>query len=76
MPRIRKLPEAQRNSDLSKFIKKAMIDREWNNNHLAELLHMTPSQVSGVINNPLSRNLKTLLRVTDKLGVSLLNPEI
>lgn len=76
MPRIRKLPEVQREINISIFLKKALLEKGWKNQHLAELLGMDASQVSKIINHPLKCEIRTLLKVSDKLGVNLLNPEI
>jgi len=76
MPKLRKSPEDQREANLKKFFKKALLDREWSVKHLAELLGVDAANVSRTINHPMKCEIKTLLRVSDKLGVNLLNPEI
>lgn len=75
MPKLRKRPEELREFNLSACLKKAMIDKGLKNQHLAKLLGMNSGQLSRVINHPLHCNIKTLLKVSDKLGVALLNTD-
>ena len=76
MPKVRKSPSAQREENIKKFLKKALIDSGWSVQHLATLINVEQSNVSRAINHPLNCKITTLLRISDKLGVSLLNPEI
>ena len=73
MPALRKTTEQQRETAIKIALTTARLEKGWSVGHLAKLLGMSPPQVSVIINHPLQRELRTLLRVSDKLGVNLFN---
>ena len=73
MPALRKTTEQQREISIKIALTSARLEKGWTVGHLAKLLGMKAQQVSLIINHPLQREVQTLLRVSDKLGVNLLN---
>ena len=73
MPALKKTKEQQREISIKIALTSARIEKGWSVEHLAKLLGMKHQQISLIINHPLQRELQTLLRVSDKLGVNLLN---
>lgn len=73
MPTLRKNVEQQRETAIKIALTTARLEKGWSVGHLANLLGMKTPQVSVIINHPLQRELQTLLKVSDKLGVDLLN---
>lgn len=73
MPKLRKNAEQQREFNVTLLFKQARDAKGWNNKHLAMLLEMSEGQLSKIINHPLQCEIKTLLKVADKLNVKLLN---
>ena len=69
MPRIKKSTAEQREQNIIKTFKKALIEKEWSLNHLAELCNMDPGNMSRLINHPLRVKLETVLDVAKKLGI-------
>lgn len=73
MPALKKTRYQERETLIKIALTSARINKGWTVKHLSELLGMEISQVSNIINHPLKRELRNLLRVSDKLGVDLLN---
>lgn len=73
MPALKKTLEQQREKAIKIALTTARLEKGWSLDHLAKLLGMPPSQVCLIINHPLQREVQTLLKVSDKLGVNLLN---
>jgi transcriptional regulator with XRE-family HTH domain len=71
MPALKKTRDEMREIKIKTAFTTARINKGWSIQHLAELLGMSSAQVSVIINQPLKRELRTLLRIADKLGVDL-----
>jgi transcriptional regulator with XRE-family HTH domain len=71
MPALKKTRDEMREIKIKIAFTTARINKGWSIQHLAELLGMSSAQVSVIINQPLKRELRTLLRIADKLGVDL-----
>ena len=70
MPKLKLCTADQREKNVSDALKKAMIDKGWSNNHLATLMKMQPSNLSKVINHPMSVKFDTLCLIATKLGLA------
>lgn len=73
MPALRKRPEQLRSEAITVAFKKALIDKGWTQAHLAQLIGCKPPWVCNIINEPMTKPLRNVLAVADKLGVNLLD---
>lgn len=72
MPALRKRPEQLRSEAITKAFRHALIEKGWTQAHLAKLLGVNPPCVCRIISSPMTKQLETVLKVADKLGVDLL----
>lgn len=73
MPKMTLSPSMQREREVSATLKKALIDKGWTNQHLAQLLCMNAGNLSRIMNHPMSVRLDTIFIIAKKLGVTSLN---
>ena len=71
MPALRKSKDQIREIEIKKLFTAALLDKGWSQKHLAKLLGMDSGNLNRTINHPLKREFHTLLRIADKLGVTL-----
>lgn len=76
MPALRKRPEQLREEAMTKAFKKALVEKDWTQAHLAKLIGSEQATVSKIINHPLKREFRLVLMVADKLNVPLISDEI
>ena len=72
MPTIKKPSWVRQEEEISKILKKGLIDKGWTVSHLAELIKKDISCVSRILNHPSRVRLETILTIAEKLGVSSL----
>lgn len=70
MPKLR--PNDKQVDSMQKRLRYGLIDKGWSQQHLAELLGMSPAQVSRIFKAPDKCKVSTLLLIYRKLGI----PEI
>lgn len=76
MPALKKRPEQLREEAMTKAFKKALVEKDWTQEHLGKLLGIDRATICRVINNPLKHDLSRVLLLSDKLGVKLLSDEV
>ena len=69
MPRLTLSTTAQIEKNIRNALKNGMLEKDWSNEHLAKLLGMYPSNLSKIINRPMSVQLGTICRIAEKLGI-------
>lgn len=67
MPKLR--PQDKQLDSIRKRLKYGLVDKGWNQQHLAELLGMSPAQVSRIFKAPDKCKVSTLLLICRKLGI-------
>lgn len=72
MPRITLSPSMQREQNISKALKKGLIDKGWTVSHFAKLLGMNQGNLSKIMNHPMSVKLDTICIIANKLGITSL----
>lgn len=75
MPALRKRPEEMRAKAITNAFRAALNNKDWEQTDLARLTGKAQSEVSRIINHPLSVKFDTILLFADKLGVNLLSEE-
>lgn len=55
---------------LIKLFGHAMVDKGWNQRHLAEICDMSTAQISKILNDPENHKFTTIIMVAKKLGIS------
>ena len=70
MPAVKKPTWIRQEEEISKILKKALIDKGWTVAHLAELIKKDVSSVSRILNHPLKVRLETVLNIAEKLSIS------
>ncbi len=55
---------------LIKLFGHAMVDKGWNQRHLAEICDMSTAQISKILNDPENHKFTTIIIVAKKLGIS------
>lgn len=55
---------------LIKLFGHAMVDKGWNQKHLAEICNMSTAQMSRILNDPENHKFTTIIMVAKKLGIS------
>ncbi len=70
MPAVRKSPAVQQEEVIKKTLKKALVDKGWQSQHLAKLCGMEPSRISLILNHPMNVKFDTILMIAAKLGVN------
>lgn len=68
MPKLKNTPE----QNLTIQLKIAMLEKGWNQKHLAKICGMEEAQMSRVINKPRRCNYSTICTVAEKLGIDSL----
>jgi len=68
LPAIKKPVWVRQEEEISKLLKKALIDKGWSVAHLAELLKVDAGNLSRIINHPMRVRFETILMVANKLG--------
>lgn len=69
MPRVRKPACLEREENITKMFKHALIEKGWNMEHLAKVCGKKPSNISRNINHPFNANVSSLVLIADKLGI-------
>lgn len=69
MPAVRKPTVVQREERIVKAFKVGLINKGWSVQHLADLCGIKVSNMSRLINHPMSVRLETILNVANKLGI-------
>lgn len=64
------LPLNKQKDCLIKLFGHAMVDKGWNQKHLAEICNMSTAQISKILNNPENHKFTTIIMVAKKLGIS------
>lgn len=70
MPKIKSYD--QQNQEIKRLFKIALIDKGWNQGHLAKICGFTESQISRIINRPDRCKFVSVQRVAKKLGIKSL----
>lgn len=70
MPAIRKSAREQQEEQITKTLKKALIDKGWTMYHFAELCDMDRTIMCKVINHPMSVRFETMAKIFKKLGMN------
>ena len=70
MPAVRKSPAVRQEEIIIKTLKKALVDKGWQAQHLAKLCKMEPSRISLILNHPMNVKFDTILMIAAKLGVN------
>ena len=70
MPKLR--PNDKQVDSMQKRLRHGLIDKGWIQQHLAELLGMSPAQVSRIFKAPDKCNVSTLLLIYRKLGIPVI----
>ena len=70
MPAIRKPERVQQEEQITKTLKKALIDKGWTVAHLAELCDVQSANLSRTINHPMSVRFETIVKIFKKLGIN------
>lgn len=68
MPRT--IPLNKQKDCLIKLFGHAMVDKGWNQKHLAEICNMSTAQISKILNDPENHKFTTIIMVAKKLGIS------
>lgn len=69
MPKVRKLGTSHKEEELTKLLKKGLIDKGWTVKHLAELCGKDADNMSTIINHPMRVRFETIMTIANKLGI-------
>lgn len=70
MPKIKNSLEREREERIVKEFKKALIEKKWTQQHLADLCGMDSGNISRVINHPMRVKTEIVLNIARKLGIT------
>lgn len=71
MPALKKTKRQQTAANIKKLFKNALNEKDWTQQHLAELMHRRPALISKAFNEPFKRDFELLYDIADKLNVNL-----
>lgn len=69
MPKVKKLGISYKEEQLTKLLRKALVDKGWTVKHLAELCNINSDNMSTILNHPMRVRFETIMTIANKLGI-------